>query len=236
GGGETANTGGGSENDGSTGGGEAANTGGGSENDGSTGGGEAPSGPTVINNDPEEVIIAGLFKPGHSPGIENFNNLTLLSTATTEIEIGGLAAGLNPDGFDQVNVAGLLTLGGVLDILLYNGFFPTAGNEFQIFTFGSLAGGFSKINGRDIGGGCSFEYILNTNDITLRTIGACAGHPGNGNVNSSITSNSYEDITIQSAFLPGLNPAFEQVPEPGMLVIFGLGLVGMGVIRRRRRA
>ena len=170
----------------------------------------------MINDDPEEVIIAGLFKPGHSPGeFVTDGDLTYQADAITEIEIGGLEAVTE---YDQVRVGGLLSLDGILKIILYptdNAFIPSAGDSFKIFTFGSLAGSFKEIIGLDIGEfreGCSFQYVTNAHDITLVT--QCAD--------------------LQTSFLSV--GQLSQVPEPGMLVIFGLGLVGMGVIRRRRRA
>ncbi len=113
------------------------------------------------------------------------------------------------DGYDQINVIGELTLAGILDIVLINDFTPTAGNEFIIFTFGALAGGFETINGLDFAESCSSNYVVNDNNITLVT-------------------QCLEQIiaTVQET----------RVPEPGMQAIFGFGLVGVGAIRRRRRA
>lgn len=195
-------------------------------------------GPTVVVPPPDEVIIAGLFQPGNSPGIENYTNLTLKDTAITEIEIGGLTPGQDPNGYDQVNVSGLLTLGGILDIILYNGFFPNAGDSFEIFTFGSITGNFSQINGLTLRDNCSFSFRedeefttidFDQSSIILYARGsACGNH--SQEVGTSPEGNDHGDVTIAGTFRPG------QIPEPGTLAIFGLGLVGMAVIRRRRRA
>ena len=66
----------------------------------------------------------------------------------TEIEIGGTTAGQNPDGYDQINVSGTLTLGGALEVILFGGFFPEVDDSFLIFTsIDSLVGDFALING-----------------------------------------------------------------------------------------
>jgi hypothetical protein len=230
-GGQTAN------NDGDT-GGSGSNDGGQTENnDGDTGGGDNdPTGPTIVEKTFEDVVIAGLFQPGNSPGIENFDSLTLLPGATTEIEIGGVTPGQNPDGYDQVNVSGHLILGGILDIILYNGFFPEAGDGFTIFTYGSVEGNFSQINGLSLVGDCSFGLTQtggtnSAGSITLLTAGTeCGDH--SQQVGTSPDGNDNGDVTVNRG--ETLRPG--QIPEPGMLAIFGLGLVGLAAIRRRRRA
>ena len=142
----------------------------------------------------------------------------------------------------------MLKLGGILDIILFNGFFPNAGDSFEIFTFGSLAGNFSQINGLSLtpSNSCSFSVFLDeggqrtafpTTDISLNGPGsiiltaagtACGVHTQE--MGTSPDCNENGDVTITGTLRPG------QIPEPGMLAIFGLGLVGMAVIRRRRRA
>jgi hypothetical protein len=98
--------------------------------------------------------------------------------------------------------------------VLINDFTPTAANEFIIFTFGSLSGGFESINGLNFGDNCSFEYVINEFDSL------------DGNI--TLVTHCVEQIAVAAEN--------GQIPEPGMLAIFGLGLAGMGAIRRRRRA
>jgi Ca2+-binding RTX toxin-like protein len=90
----------------------------------------------------------GLLSPGNSPGIISVPTFTQGLGGTTLIEIGGTAgAGVNPNGWDQVQVAGAAQLDGTLQISLFNGFVPTAGQSFQVFTWGSHTGEFANWRG-----------------------------------------------------------------------------------------
>ena len=92
-----------------------------------------------------DVVNNGLLSPGNSPGITNFVNFTQGSGGLTLIEIGGTAgAGVDPNGWDHVNVSGTATLDGTIQIALYNGFVPNLGDTFQIFTWGSVVGEFAN--------------------------------------------------------------------------------------------
>ncbi|MCR5873052.1 hypothetical protein LRS10_01875 [Phenylobacterium sp. J426] len=71
----------------------------------------------------------GTLAPGASPGVLATGNLGLNAGATLEVELGGTGAGQ----FDRLNVTGTVTLGGAfLDIQLYGGFTPVAGNSFLL--------------------------------------------------------------------------------------------------------
>jgi T5SS/PEP-CTERM-associated repeat protein len=85
-----------------------------------------------------DTTIAGALSPGkNSIDLMSFENgLTLESTATLSIEIGGYARGLQ---YDAIDVAGMLDLDGTLRISFVNGFIPTEGDTFAIF-----GGGFAS--------------------------------------------------------------------------------------------
>jgi hypothetical protein len=86
----------------------------------------------------DEVVLAGMLAPGTSPGTLTITGKYLQQAAgTLNVEIGGLLAGTQ---FDVVNISGMATLDGVLDIDLFGGFMPTLGQTFQIMTFGSRFG------------------------------------------------------------------------------------------------
>lgn len=75
------------------------------------------------------VQSGGTLAPGASPGVLSTGNLALQSGAIFEVELGGTGAGQ----FDRVNVTGSVSLGGAtLDIVLFGGFTPTAGNSFLL--------------------------------------------------------------------------------------------------------
>ncbi|UCE37498.1 MAG: hypothetical protein JSW00_18920 [Thermoplasmata archaeon] len=105
----------------------------------------------TINSD---VVVSGLFSPGHSPGIVNINgNLIIKSgdpdvinddyqdppkgdtVGTLEIEIGGLTPGpgdpVVDNGYDQIIVNGNIKLGGMLKVILINDFNPQVGQKFD---------------------------------------------------------------------------------------------------------
>jgi hypothetical protein len=100
---------------------------------------------TIVAN---EVIADGRVAPGNSPGILTIDgDYTQNDTSTLEIEVGALTPGPgppgNPDaGHDQVRVSGVVTLGGVYEFPIINGFVPQAGDEItfiETFDGGSVA-------------------------------------------------------------------------------------------------
>jgi hypothetical protein len=90
------------------------------------------------------VFLEGDTRPGFSPGIMSFGgdvNMGFFSSLTTEL--GGLTAG---SGFDQLAIAGDLSLGGTLNVAGFGGFTLTPGMAFGIITFGgNLTGSFNNI-------------------------------------------------------------------------------------------
>jgi hypothetical protein len=76
--------------------------------------------------------------------IANQGNVTFDSTATLTLQIGGTTQCAQ---YDQYSVAGKLTLNSpTLDVVLINGFAPSAGNSFTILAWGSLSGTFGTLN------------------------------------------------------------------------------------------
>ena len=84
------------------------------------------------------VNSGGIFSPGNSPGKLTVGALTLASGSQTNIELGATT-------YDQVDVAGQLTLGGALNVILYNGFQPAVDTSFHIFNGGTHSGAFSSL-------------------------------------------------------------------------------------------
>ena len=109
------------------------------------------SGIGLVNAD---ANIAGTLSPGNSPGTMTFNeNLTLETTATLNIEIGGSASYdvLLNDGQDT------FTAGGAL-ILDATGYTPEAGDSFEILeNWAAISESFDSISGTDLGDGYYFD-------------------------------------------------------------------------------
>lgn len=90
----------------------------------------------------------GDLKPGNSPGLlEIDGNFALGSLLVTEIELGGLERGSQ---YDAIDVTGTLTLGGTLNVVLFDPggglFAPQLDSMFDIFDANSIFGGFADIN------------------------------------------------------------------------------------------
>lgn len=102
------------------------------------------------------VTVAGSLTPGQSPGTLDFqNNLTLESTANTEIEITGTGAGefdvLNGNGTNTLSLAGVLTLDNT-------SYIPNVGETISVFTnWNNIIGTFTSINGTDLGDGLMWD-------------------------------------------------------------------------------
>lgn len=133
------------------------------------------------------VNFEGDLKPGNSPASVSFGgNMALGVDAALKMELGGLAAGSQ---YDQVTVAGNLSLDGDLQILLINDFTPAAGNSFDLLNWSSLSGTFSSLDLPALVGG------LTWNTSALYTTGilsvVSAGIPGDYNNNGTVDDGDY---------------------------------------------
>lgn len=83
---------------------------------------------------------------GDSPAlVSNSGNASFGTENLYLAEIGGLEAGQQ---FDQLQVAGNLNLGGVLQLLWWDNFSAKAGDVFDLFDWGSRSGNFTRIDTR----------------------------------------------------------------------------------------
>ncbi len=86
------------------------------------------------------VTVTGTLAPGASAGaLTVTGNATFNTGSTLLVELGGAGAGQ----FDELNLSGMLTAGGVFDVDLINGFVPAVGNSFDVLDFASATGAFS---------------------------------------------------------------------------------------------
>ena len=110
------------------------------------------------------TALDGDVRPGTSPGALTVEGALPLSTlSTVSIELNGTTAGSQ---YDQLTILGRATFGGVLDITA--GFTPVVGDQFTVMTFsGGRAGGFSAVNGLDLGGGIVLDTVWTATALTL---------------------------------------------------------------------
>lgn len=97
-----------------------------------------------------DVVVAagGTVNAGHSAGTLNIvGDLTLENDGILTIEVSSATL------FDQINVSGLLTLGGTLNLVFIDGFTPAEGENFSLDIFGgaNLAGAFATVTSEGLG-------------------------------------------------------------------------------------
>jgi len=101
----------------------------------------------------------GTFHPGNSPAVVSFEGNALFDAAARLImELGGTEPGTQ---YDAIDVADTLSLGGMLDVRLIDGFVPTAGNTFDILDWSVLDGTFDSVLLPELPGNLSWD----TNDL-----------------------------------------------------------------------
>lgn len=91
----------------------------------------------VVNN-------GGTISPGSSAGeLSIMGDLTLGSGSTLVMELGDPA---DPAANDKINVSGLFTMGGALELSTISGYIPAVGDTFTLFVSGSEAGSFASMS------------------------------------------------------------------------------------------
>lgn len=114
------------------------------------------------------VTVEGLLSPGNSPGqLTLLNDLTLQEGALLEIQIAGITSGL----YDQLDVQGVFTADGTLNLMLIDGYVPLFGSSFVIFngaTPGFEAGEFTLTT--NLGGGLSWDTTDLASDGIVRVV------------------------------------------------------------------
>jgi hypothetical protein len=165
-------------------------------------------GGTIIGN----VTASGVIAPGASAGqLTITGNLTLLSTASLLIELGGATQG---SGYDFVSVSGIGTLGGNLGLSFLNGYQASVSNNdaFTVVTANgaaSLSGAFTNVS----------------NGQRIFTSDGFGSFQVNYGVSSALATNS---VVLSS---------FVAVPEPSTWALLAVGglLVAFTVRQRSRR-
>ncbi len=86
------------------------------------------SGSGMIDGDVE--ILGGTLSPGNSPGMLSIDGDVLVATGShLQLELAGTTRGL----YDELHVTGNLSISGMIEVLVLDGFSPQAGDRFTFF-------------------------------------------------------------------------------------------------------
>ncbi len=87
------------------------------------------------------IEYAASYSPGNSPAALSVENVLLDSTSTLIMELDGPTPG---SGYDQLDISGMATLNGTLDVNLLDGFSPSYGQSFDLLN-GPTTGSFAQV-------------------------------------------------------------------------------------------
>jgi hypothetical protein len=196
----------------------------------------------------------GVFTPGNSPGIltaaaVHFDNTVVSGAPTLEIELAGTTPGAE---YDQLHVTGQLSLGGILQVFLIDGFTPASGQSFDVLDWSSLTGTFDAIQLPSLTGGLQWNtsQLYTTGILSVAAPSLSGDYNNNGIVDAADyivwrkglgTTYSQSDYDVwrahfgQTAGNVAAAVASATVPEPTTLMLSMFAAVGW-YLRRRRTA
>jgi hypothetical protein len=155
----------------------------------------------------DNVVFTGTYSPGLSPTIATVGSIMLAPASTLIMELGGTTPG---SSYDQIQASGALTLGGILNVSLINGFTPVSGTSFDLLDWGTLSGKFSGLQLPSLTGpmGWDTSKLYTTGLIT-----ATAYLPGDFNRDGHVNS---ADILPMEQALTNLS-SYKATYAPGIL-------------------
>jgi hypothetical protein len=139
----------------------------------------------------------GILSVGASPGTLTIaGNFIQGPGGVLNIELGGTTQGVN---YDLLQVTGTANLNGTMNVTLFGGFVPAAGNLFDVITYASRTGDFATVNPPT---GASLTATPNASFYQL----AILTPPVIGGSGSSITSDA--PFTLPAVDVKVLNDKF----------------------------
>jgi autotransporter-associated beta strand protein len=174
------------------------------------------------------TTIAGLHRPGNSPGIQTLENLSYLSGASVEWELWGntILNNVTPPAYDQVLLAGDLDFSGATSFNL-------------VFT-----GSASPTNFSDVDWSNSFwdedrEWLVYDVAGTTTGFGNLALVQTNWQDSTGMLFNNVRSTAtfrLEKRVNNDVYLVYSTIPEPGSLALAGIGIVSAAWAARRRRA
>jgi hypothetical protein len=109
---------------------------------------------------------------GNSPAAPAAVNLgSVAYVGTLEIEIGGTLPGSGYDQLNHVIGGGMAFLGGALEVTLWGGFIPAAGDQFEFLTAtGGVSGVFASARYPALSPGLHWQLLYGPNTVTLSVV------------------------------------------------------------------
>jgi len=146
------------------------------------------------------VEFQARYAPGNSPAIVTAEDIILTSTSTLEMEVGGLAPGVE---HDQIILSGVAELAGRLDVPRIFGYEPLAGDTVTILTTdggatASIVGQFSSLSSPNPSESVAMRILQTPSDVTIQYV-----QPVSESYVSTATTADWEDPSI---WLSGIAP------------------------------
>ena len=149
----------------------------------------------------ENVLFSGTHSPGLSPAAVTGKNQAF--SGTLQLELGGTTPGNGPNNHDQVIDLGSIELvdGVDLEVMPWNGFQPSVGDEFEVLvTTSGISGTFDEVmvDPSFTQQGIDFELNYDGNSLTLMAVEARAA----GDFNSDGNVNGFDFLSWQRGGSP----------------------------------
>jgi hypothetical protein len=153
---------------------------------------------------------AGIISPGSSPGALTITGMDMVQEVTSliNIEIESPTGG----SFDSLSVAGNVTKGGILNVDLYNGYFPTIGDSIPFLSATAVSSDFDSLDLQI--GGIIFDTVSSADLISLVCIQA-------DNLDPTISLAATQSFGADDSVQIDLLGASDDPEYPDSLLTFG---------------